>query len=91
MFILVAMKGGVIVARGLSSLRIERLNMLLGTLRKREYVAKNELLVLCGYTSARTLEDDINFLRKIFGAKIRYSRSKLGYIFENAGKYILDI
>ena len=78
------------MARDISSMRIERLNKLLGTLRARKYTARDEIMTECGYVSGRTLEDDIRFLREVFGAKIRYSRRVMGYILEDAGKYILD-
>lgn len=55
------------MARDLSSVRIEWLNMLLGTLRSRKHVSRNELLTSCGYVSGRTLEGDIKFLREAFG------------------------
>ena len=87
---LVSKKGGVNMSRGLSSMRIERLNMLLGTLRSRDYISRDGIMTECRYTSSRTLESDIRFLREVFGARIRYSRRVMGYILEDAGKYILD-
>ena len=84
------MKGGVNMARDLSSLRIERLNKLLGTLRARDYISRDEIMAECGYISNRTLESDIRFLRDVFGAKIHYSRRVMKYTLEDAGKYILD-
>ena len=78
------------MARDLSSLRIERLNKLLGTLRARDYISRDEIMAECGYISSRTLESDIRFLRDVFGAKIHYSRRVMKYTLEDAGKYILD-
>ena len=83
-------KGGVNMAREMSSLRIERLNKLLGTLRARNYISREQIITECGYISSRTLEDDIRFLREVFGAKIHYSRRVSGYILDSAGKYIFD-
>ena len=78
------------MARGLSSLRIERLNTLLRTLRSNKYICREELMRECSYVSARTLESDLRFLRKVFGMKLHYSRSMKGYFLEDSGEYILD-
>lgn len=68
------------MAKDLSSVRIERLNTLLGTLRSREYTTQSELLLLCWYNSERTLGGDIRFLRERFYAKMRYSRRPIDLI-----------
>lgn len=78
------------MARGLSSLRIERLNTLLRILRSNKYISRVELMTECSYVSGRTLESDLHFLRKVFGMKLHYSRSMNGYFLEDAGKYVLD-
>ncbi len=78
------------MARGLSSLRIERLNTLLRTLKSKNYISREELMTECGYISGRTLESDLRFLRRVFGTKIHYSRRFKGYVLEGAGKYVLD-
>lgn len=78
------------MSKSMSSARIERLNLLLKTIQGRQYISRENLIAECKYISARTLESDLRFLRGSFGVKIRYSRSKSGYVFEDGGKYILD-
>ena len=75
----------------MTSERIQRLNALLNILRDSSYVTREDLMRQCRYVSDRTLENDIRFMRRSFGAKIRYSRSKKGYILEDTGKYVLNI
>ena len=60
------------------------------TLELKPNISRAELINECGYTSGRTLEDDLKFLKNSFGAKIRYSRSSKGYIFEGSGNYVLN-
>ena len=78
------------MSKSMSSLRIERLNRLLGVLKSCDYIPRKSLIAECGYVSARTLESDLRFLRESFGVKIRYSRRKTGYHIEDTGKYILS-
>ena len=74
----------------MTSERIHRLNTLLNMLHDNSYVPREDLMKQCGYVSDRTLENDIRFMRRSFGAKIRYSRSSRGYILEDTGKYVLN-
>ena len=74
----------------MTSERIQRLNALLNMLHDNSYVTREDLMKQCSYVSDRTLENDIRFMRRSFGAKIRYSRSRKGYILENTGKYVLN-
>ena len=74
----------------MTSERIQRLNALLNMLRYDSYVTREDLMRQCSYVSDRTLENDIRFMRRSFGAKIRYSRSRKGYILEDAGEYVLN-
>ena len=74
----------------MTSERIQRLNALLNMLCDNSYVTREDLMRQCGYVSDRTLENDIRFMRRSLGAKIRYSRSRKGYILEDVGKYVLN-
>ena len=78
------------MSKSMSSMRIERLNLLLKTLTLKPNISRAELLSDCGYRSARTLEDDLRFMKRSFGVKIRYSRSSKGYILEGKGRYVLN-
>lgn len=77
------------MSKSMSSLRIERLNRLLGVLKSEDYISREALMIECAYVSGRTLESDIRFLRESFGAKIRFSRRNMAYHLEDTGKYIL--
>ena len=83
------MKEGANMSRAMNSERIKRLNTLLKALKAEKYISRDELMSRCGYVSARTLESDLRFLRRSFGAKIHYSRSRMGYILEEAGDFTL--
>ena len=83
------MKEGVNVSKAMNSERIQRLNALLKTLRDNPFITREDLLKQCGYVSERTLESDIRFMRRSFGAKIRYSRSMRGYFLEGSGDFVL--
>ncbi len=78
------------MSKMMSSMRIERLNMLLEVLRSKPYISRGNLISECGYQSERTLESDLRFLKRSFGVKIRYSRSREGYLLLSGGKYILN-
>ncbi len=77
------------MSRSMTSERIKRLNLLLKVLRENLYISRESLLQKCSYVSPRTLESDLRFLRESFGAKIHYSRSRSGYLLENAGEFVL--
>ena len=77
------------MSRAMNSERIKRLNLLLRVLRENQYISRDELIVKCGYVSSRTLESDIRFMREAFGAKIRFSRSRMAYILEGTGEFVL--
>ena len=77
------------MSRAMNSERIKRLNLLLKVMRENQYIARDELIVKCGYVSPRTLESDLRFMREAFGAKIHYSRSRNGYLLEDTGEFML--
>ena len=77
------------MSKSISSERIKRLNSLLKALKSSEYITREELLTQCDYVSSRTLESDLRFLRRAFGTKIHYSRSKMAYILESSGEFVL--
>ena len=77
------------MARSISSERIKRLNLLLKVMRENGYISRDELIEKCSYVSSRTLESDIRFMREAFGAKIHFSRSRMAYILENTGDFVL--
>ena len=79
-----------IMSKSMTSERIRRLNLLLKVLRENPYIARKELITKCGYVSDRTLEGDLRFMRRSFGAKIHFSRSRQGYILEDTGNYVLN-
>lgn len=75
--------------KSISSLRIARMNRLLTTLRDRPGIGRSELLTTVEYTSPRTLERDICFLRDEFGVKIVYHRSQGGYCLKDVGEFVM--
>ena len=77
------------MSQSMSSERIQRLNTLLKVLHDNPYINREDLMTKCGYVSSRTLENDLRFMRRSFGAEIKFSRSRQGYIFVNAGKFVL--
>ena len=77
------------MSRAMNSERIKRLNKLLKTLKSAGYLTRKDLMTGCEYVSSRTLESDLRFLRESFGAKIHYSRSKMAYILESVGDFVL--
>ena len=77
------------MSRAMNSERIKRLNTLLKVLKAEKYISRDELMSQCGYVSARTLENDLRFLRRALGAKIHYSRSRTAYSLESAGDFAL--
>ncbi len=83
------MKEGAIMSRAMNTARIQRLNALLKALKSAEYISREELMTRCNYVSSRTLESDLRFLRRSFGAKIHYSRSKSAYSLESVGDFVL--
>ncbi len=72
-----------------SSVRISRLNRLLITLQNKPGLSRKELLDEVEYTSPRTLERDMRFLREEFGVRIAFLRSKGEYYLEDAGQFVL--
>ena len=77
------------MAQSLSSTRIIRLNRLLGLLRDNPHVKTDVLMKKCSYSSSRTLQEDIRFLRRAFKAIIAYSRRSHGYRLEDTGDFLL--
>ncbi len=77
------------MSKAITSIRIQRLNDLLRTLKSANYMSREELIRACNYQSARTLEGDLRFLRRSFGIKIKFSRRNRGYILEHEGNFIL--
>lgn len=72
-----------------SSVRIARLNRLLTALRDKPGIGRDELISGVEYTSSRTLERDLSFLREAFNVRIVYLRSQGGYCLEDAGQFVM--
>ncbi len=79
------------MAREVSSTRIKRLNDLLRALRSKLYLKRDELMEQIKYSTPRTLESDLCFLRRAFNARITYSRRKYAYHLEHEGDFALSL
>ena len=77
------------MAQSLSSMRIIRLNRLLGLLREKPHIGPDVLMAKCPYPSIKAIQQDIRFLRRAFKAKIAYSRHAHGYRLEDTGDFLL--
>ncbi|SMG16033.1 helix-turn-helix transcriptional regulator [Dethiosulfovibrio salsuginis] len=73
-----------------SSVKLDRLNRLMGILYSGRAVTKNLILDEIGYTTSRTFERDMAFLREAYMVDIRYDRLCGGYILEGRGSFILN-
>lgn len=77
------------MSKAMTSERIQRLNKLLHVLKSCSYSDREKLMHECNYQSVRTLEGDLRFLKRSFGAKIKFSRRNNGYRLEDSGSFIL--
>ncbi len=76
--------------RDISSVKLHRLNRLMGMLYAGNPVPKNVIVDTMGYTTSRTFERDLAFLREAYDVEIAYDRARGGYVLEGRGSFILN-
>lgn len=77
--------------KDMTSIRHDRLSRVMAFLQSRVRATHDEIFTVGEYTSNRTFQNDLCYLRGIYGANIRYdSREKL-YVMETAGAFHLNL
>ena len=77
------------MASDYSSIRMARLNKLMHLLLSRWEVPREELLCYIGYSSARTLQRDLSYLRTENSVQVSYNFSKHTYKCSDPGNFVL--
>ena len=76
--------------RDLSSVRLARLNNLLRALASASIVTR-ELIEMLGNHTGRTLERDLDYLRRHFEARISWDPRRKGYILNSPGTFVMRL
>jgi len=77
--------------RDLSSVRLARLNNLLRALASASIVTRAELIEMLGNHTGRTLERDLDYLRRHFEARISWDPRRKGYILNSPGTFVMRL
>jgi predicted DNA-binding transcriptional regulator YafY len=83
--------GGDELPRDLSSARLARLNALLQLLASTPFLSKERLFEKLDYSTNRTFERDLAYLRNEFDAQIRWDPGYKGYVLENSGTFVMHL
>ena len=73
-----------------SSVRLARMNHLMMIFHRYRHVSREEILRSVGYTTGRTFERDVEFLRHEYGVEISYSRETRLYSLCSRGMFIMN-
>lgn len=78
------------IPKDLSSIKLQRLNLLMGLLSTGRTVPKEEIIASLEYRTSRTFERDLDFLRSAHCVEIVYDKARKGYRMEGKGSFILN-
>lgn len=73
--------------RGMSPHRLARLNKLLRLLASTATISREKIFEEMQYETRRTLERDMEYLRKNYGSEIVWEQEERGYTLKNAGAF----
>ena len=83
--------GVLIMPKDMTSIRHDRLSKVMAFLQSKVRASHDEIYSIGEYTSDRTLQNDLHYLRGIYGAHIRYDGHKKLYVMESAGTFQLNL
>ena len=79
------------MAKDMTSIRHDRLSRVMAFLQSRVRATHDEIFSAGEYRSNRTLQNDLYYLRGIYGADIRYDIHEKLYVMESAGIFHVNL
>ena len=77
--------------KDMTSIRHDRLSKVMAFLQSKVKASHDEIYSIGEYTSNRTFQNDLYYLRGIYGADIKYDVHKKLYVMESAGTFQLNL
>lgn len=77
--------------KDMTSVRHDRLSRIMAFLQSRERATHDEIYSVGEYSSNRTFQNDLYYLRGVYGADIKYDSHHKYYVMENAGIFQLNL
>ena len=77
--------------KDMTSIRHDRLSKVMAFLQSKVRASHDEIYSIGEYTSNRTFQNDLYYLRGIYGADIKYDVHKKLYVMESAGTFQLNL
>ena len=77
--------------KDITSIRHDRLSKIMAFLQSKVRASHDEIYSIGEYTSNRTFQNDLYYLRGVYGADIKYDSHKKLYVMESAGTFQLNL
>ncbi|MBQ3450025.1 MAG: WYL domain-containing protein [Synergistaceae bacterium] len=77
--------------KDMTSIRHDRLSRVMAFLQSRVRATHDEIYSVGEYSSNRTLQNDLYYLRGVYGADIKYDSHNRNYVMESAGIFELNL
>ncbi len=77
--------------KDMTSIRHDRLSKVMAFLQSKVKASHSEIYSVGEYTSNRTFQNDLYYLRGVYGADIKYNSHKKLYVMESAGTFQLNL
>ena len=77
--------------KDMTSIRHDRLSRVISFLQSRVKASHDEIFSVGEYSSERTFQNDLYYLRGVYGAAIRYDAHEKLYVMESAGAFHLNL